>query len=362
MAFSRLAVLCLALLLSPTFARAQAVAQGWQVNVANCAATGNHWLAYPNRGHGIAFIPGYAAANTYNKDILVLLSNEDANAQIRILDAATGEFLNFFLTQTTGSSFRDHASLAASTDGYIFVAGYNGTVQRYNVSGTFLGNALVPSMYPNGVATRIIAVTGSHTANSLKFFVGSGSRIIVFGNGTGGSVNYIGAIQTGKTGELGLIGAAGAHVYCASYPSPELYFYNVNYTPFSYSAPVVVTAFAPDLLKYSLALTPSGFQFALASTFAGRGECAMGYVGWTGEGFNSIPTLPMYDQNGNGVFDGGPNGGFYTAGASPGICIDPAGTAAYAYFPHYEPSPTGLSAAITKISISASAVGDWMVY
>jgi len=349
------------LTLTSVCASAQAVIQDWQVNVSNCAVTGNTWLASPNIGHGIDFIPAYAAANNYGKDLLVLLTDEHANADIRILDAANGILLRTFATLPTGSSFREHSALCTSEDGYIYVAGFNGTIQRYNVNGTFLGNAVTPSMYPSGAGPRVIAVTGSHTANSLKIFVASGSNIVIFGNGTGSAVNYIGTIQTHKDGELIVLAAAGSHVYCSSYPSPELYYYVVNYTPFSYSNPTTVPGYT-EIAKYAADLTPSGLQFAVATAASGRGELSMGFVNWAGDQFTAVPTISAYDQNGNGVFDGGVNGGFYTLGASPHICIEPSGASAYAYFPHMSPSTTGFSAAITKISVSSSGIADWTVY
>lgn len=362
MPFPRL-IAAVALSLITTFAPAQLVQEAWQINPSNAAATGNAWLATPNAGHAIDVVAASAAQNTHGRDVLVLLTEETANAKIRVLDAATGQHMYTFSTTPTGDSFREHSRMATSEDGYIYVSSGAGIVQQYELNGTFLGNAVTAAKYSGDSGTcRALAVTGSHTANTLKIFAARGSSVVVFGNGTGSAVSRMGKVVTGMTGDIMALSAAGNRVYAASIPTPETKLFLVNFAPFSHAAAQPVSPLA-TATKYSFAVTPDQSRMAVALRPAAISECAVGNLNAAGTVLENIPAAATVDLNSNGLYDGGPGRGFATLGATPDICIAADGKSVYAYFPHYDPPAAAPSAAIIKLTVSGTSdVPGWMLY
>lgn len=340
--------------------QAQVVVEPWQINIANCTETGNDWLAQPNPGHSIDFIPANASQNTFNKDVLVVLTEQNANATIRILDAVTGEHLSAFETVPTGDSFREHARMRTSDDGYIFVTSFGGRVQHYNVAGTWLGDVVLEVFHQVAGNTRALAVSGSFTDKTLRIYTARGNQITVFGWEGAAIFQRLGIITTANSGDIMTLGAAGNRVYCGSILTEKLFMHEISFAPFSFEPGVEIAAY-DSVLCSSIDISPSQTEFAIATLLVLHGECGLGTVNTTGDEFENIPPVAAIDFNSNGLYDGGISGRFKSAGGTADICIEPSGTTAYAYYPHNNPTSTP-SAAIAKIGISTSAADEWMIY
>lgn len=221
MTFASRFAAALLLVVSVGISPGQSVVENWQINYSNCAMYGNSWLAAPNPGHSIDYMPKNAEANYKRQNMIVLLTGEGATAPLRFLDPATGHYLYSFATTPTGDTFREHSRMATSEDGYIFVSSFGGVVQRYNVDGEYLGEIVTSSMYSSITgACRSIAVTGSYRQNNLKIFVGKGDKVAVFASSTTGFVSLLGSVSTGVTGDVLALAAYGNRLYAASSMSP----------------------------------------------------------------------------------------------------------------------------------------------
>ncbi len=338
------------------------VTEVWQINQSNAASTGNEWLTVSNRGHSIAFIPETAPQNHYDFDILALLPDETQTAPIRLLAAADGSHVASFSTMPTFDAFRDHARMAVSADGYIYIVGSSGTVHRYKPDGSGHHVVISSLVYPAGSGTcRAFAVTGSESMGTLKFFVGRGNRIFIFGNSPGNpsTTSLLGTIDTEVLNDLMVIAARGNRVYAASVNSPQLRMFEVSYGPFNYTDPIL---FGPPQIKQAADLNGNGTLIAttLVNSITGD-DCAVGQLDATGTVMTTIPALPDIDRNSNGFYDGGPRG-FSAYGATSDVCFNPAANEIYGYHPHSNPLPGQRGPAIYKLSIPTSSVSDWTMY
>lgn len=338
------------------------VTEVWQINQSNAASTGNEWLTVSNRGHSIAFIPAAAPQNHYDFDILALLPEETQTAPIRLLAAEDGTHLASFGTSPTFDAFRDHARMAVSADGYIYIMGSSGTVHRYKPDGSDHRVTVSNLVYPPGNAiSRAFAITGSESLGTLRLFVGRASQIFIFGNSEAdpNTMSLLGTINTGVSNDLMVIAARGNRVYAASITAPQLRMFEVSYSPFSYTDPVFV---GPTEIKQSADLNASGNIIAMTLFNSTTGdECAVGQLEGTGTVMTVIPALPDFDRNNNGFYDGGPRG-FSTYGATSDLCFNPAANEIYGYHPHSNPALGQRGPAIYKLSIPTSSVTDWTMY
>ncbi len=360
-----------AAMLMPSALQGQTVEQDWLVTGGSGAASGNGWIdSATNVGRGIDFIAGGAAQNSLNIDLVAAITGTGATVDIQMLRASDGMNFGSFPTQSTGDAPLDHYRLATSEDGYIFVNGFGGTVQRYTTAGTLL-TVIAAADYATIVpaitgTSRALEVTGNVGLGTAKIFVGRATKIIVFGNSlaTPNVFSYLGQFASGfaGAGEVHSIGSHdGLNVVASTNSGLAIKKYTVAYTPtFSATAGTDVSQYAV-FAKQGLAVNADNSLGALAEAGGTQDGFAIANIAVDGLTWNNIVPAAGLDADGDALYDAGTIN-MDAANATIDIAMDPATGNVYGYSSNTITSPTS-TGSIFRLSVNnTSGVSDWTIY
>jgi hypothetical protein len=360
-------------MLVPAALQGQVVVEDWIVTGGSGAASGNGWIdATSNVGRGIDFIAADATQNTFDADLVAVLTGTAATADVQMLRASDGFNFGKFATQATGDATLDKYRLATSEDGYIFVNGFSGTVQRYTMTGTRETVVTVADYAavtpPITGASRALEVTGNVELGTAKIFVGKGSNVIVFANtpATPDDFNYIGQFPSGyASGDVAFIGSHdGINVYAGLSTSVAMKKYVVAVTPaFSVTAGTDVVGYA-GFAKNGVAVNADNSLGAVAESGGpqdgfGIGDISAGGLTWV----NILPAAGL-DGDGDLLYDAGAIN-MDAANAVVDVAMDPATGNVYGYSSNTAASATApaSSGSVFRLSVDdTSSVSDWTLY
>jgi hypothetical protein len=350
-------------------AGAAEVVQDWLIPGGGGAASGNTWLNGTNGGRGIDFISSTAAQNNKGEAVVVMTQGSGATDNIQILAADDGANLGSFTMTTTGDATLPHYRLATSNDGYIFVNGFEGSVQRYTPAGgaplEVVANEIYATLTPAvpTSASRAMEVTGDVAAGTAKLFVAKGTTVTVFANTAGApdTFGYVGQITTGYSVDVAVLGTHdGVNLYVGTATGIPLKKFTISYTPtFSYTAD-------GDVSGYNI-FAKQGIAFNSNHTLAVIGEAGgaedgygMAQVSPDGLTLSNIAPAAGLDADGDATYDAGTQV-FNASSLVVDAAMDPATGEAYGYSAGTGATPTDGGVFNIRVDIPAN-VSDWAIY
>lgn len=352
-----------ALVALAAFAQAEVV-EDWIIKGGSGAASGNGWIDSANAGRGIDFISATAAQNTYGQAVIAVADGVGATNNIHILAAADGTHLGSFAMTGTGDATLDHFRVATSNDGYIFVNGFAGTVQRYLPTGGTPTVVISSGSYsPITGSSRALEVTGSVADGTCKIFVGRGANVVVFGNSvaTPNTFTELGKIDTGYGADVQSIGSYdGLTAYVCANPGSG----NVKMKKLTFSYGPFAATNDGDVSGYDL-FTKTGLDLnadntRLAFGEAGGSQDGFALAGTSASGltlFNIVPAAGL-DTDSDAVYDAG-TWNLNAANGYVDVCIDPVTNELYGY----SSSDTVPSTSGGVVNLKEVAkVGEWNLY
>lgn len=358
-----------AAMFAPAAVQGQQVVEDWIVTGGNGAATGNSWIDAANSGRGIDFIEANATQNTFDADLIAVLTSTGATADVQMLRASDGFNFGSFATQATGDPTLDKYRLATSEDGYIFVNGFGGTVQRYTMTGTLetvvnsaTYAAITPAVTGN---SRALEVTGNVAAGTAKIFVSRGRTIVVFGNTPAApdTFNYLGQFDSGfAAGDLAFIASHdGVNVWAGTNGAVPIKKYTVAVTPsFSVVTEGDVAGYAA-FIKQGLAVNADNSLGALAEAGGAQDGFAIANISPDGLTWDNIAPATGLDADGDALYDAGAIN-LDAANLTVDVAMDPATGNVYGYSSNTTSSPPS-TGSVFRLSVdNTSSVSDWSVY
>jgi len=353
---------------------AQNVVEEWIVPGGSGSVTNNTWLNASHTGRGIDFIAAGVPQNTLGESVVAVTNGIAGNSSVQILAADDGQHLTSFVMTPTASPTIDHYRLATSEDGYIFVNGYDGTVQQYTMAGgapvvvvpASVYGTVIPAITGNG---RALEVTGSVSAGTAIIIVGRGQTLAFFGNSPGATTtfNYLGQVSLAAEFTTNDIASIGSYDGSVVYVSPmnsgtasaAVQRVTVTYSP-TFSAVINLVSQYAVFAKQGLAVNATNTRMAIGE--AGGTQDGFAIADITMEGLNlaNIAPAPGLDGDLDDVYDAG-DLDLNASNAVVDIAIDPQTDETYGYSSQI----TGLEAAsgaVMKLRVAESDISDWNLY
>ncbi len=351
-------------------ANAAEVVEDWFIGGGNGTASGNTWLNADNPGRGLDFISAAAAQNTKGEAVIVIGSGVGATNNIEILAADDGQNLGNFAMSDTGDATLPHYRVATSEDGYIFVNGYAGTVQRYTLAGGAPVEVVADEIYATLTPavtgnSRALEVTGSVAAGTAKIFVSKGTTVVVFGNSVATPDTFTSLGQFTAPSYTGTdIAALGSHDGVTLYastassatPNDVVKKFTISYSPFAATFDGDVAGFAA-FVKQGLAVNADNSQITIGEGGGAEDGFAIAAVRDNGLTFENVPPNAALSVDADAVYDAGANV-LNAASTVVDVAMDPATSEVYGYSPG-----NGTNGGVANIRIDIpSNVSNWTIY
>jgi len=364
--FSAITILGLAGSLS-----AQNVVEQWIVPGGSGSTTNNTWLNASHTGRGIDFIAAGVPQNTLGESVIAVTNGIAGNSSVQIMAADDGQHLSSFVMTPTASPTIDHYRLATSEDGYIFVNGYDGTVQQYTMAGgapvvavaASVYGTVIPAITGNG---RALEVTGNVSAGTAKIIVGRGQTLAFFGNTpeATSTFSYLGQVSLAAeftTNDIASIASYdGSLVYVSPTNGTNVQRVTVTYTPaFDAVKNGAVSQYAV-FIKQGLAINATGTRMAIGEAGGPQDGFAIANITMEGMNLANIAPAPGLDGDLDSVYDAG-DLNLDASNAVVDVAMDPLTDEVYGYSSQI----TGLEAAsgaVMKLRVAEADVSDWNLY
>lgn len=303
----------------------------WLVPGGQGFQTGNDWMDAPVAGRGIVFMPVSASGNTRGVDEVLVLTGTTTDSLVQILRATDGHNLGSFPVPGTGDAALPLYNMSSSDDGCVFVNGVEGSVMMsLNDKGENWLKIIDQS--GTGLVSRTIEAVGRVDNGTCTVFVAKTLAVQVWANSPSQPLTFslIGEVDTtlkGLSWQIMSVAAQTDEAFCVMSPNdnepilryskvaPGVYEYQSSFTGLDGYVKHGLAWDGDDLFSVAL-LTPGDSEFVLYTESDGLSL-----------------SLPEFDNNMNGFYDGGSH--IFGTSIWPDVTIDPTTGVVFGYVNRY---------------------------